>query len=344
MLRCGGLAPRVPRNLRDLRIEVAVAIHRVLKDLDRAGQCTDLVGAAGVRNLHPFGAIGDLLDGRGDYRKRAGDRTGDDQHAHDHHHQREDAEAGQHKGHRVVGVGLLRDFLAAFGVDPGQRLEVLVQRYAHFAVGVIVAPLASRGSIDLDTAANQFLAEIDELFDALLEGGELLGVVGLDQRLPALDDLENALVELEQSVAVFLHHGRISRHVDAARFHYHRIDQRIDALDVEGGAARVRHRFRQFGVLAGVVVGQSGDDGDQHCEQREDGVQLGCERKPGHGATKKLMGHFAISAMSALPSGGRCRWQLKLCAGLMDKLLIREFLRPQPLKLLYIFHSLIVRR
>ena len=275
--------------LQHLRIEVAVAIHRLLKDLDRAGQRADLVGAAGMRNFHPFGAIGDLLDGRRDHRKRAGDRTGDDQHAHDDHHQREDAEAGQYKGHRVVGVGLLREFLAAFGVDPGQRLEVLVQRRAHFAVGVIVAPLTSRGSIDLDPAADQLLAEVDELFDALLEGGELLGVVGLDQRLPVLDDLENALVELEQSVAVFLHDGWIRRHVDAARFHHDRVDQRIDALDVEGGAARSRHRFRQFGVLAGVVVGQSGDDGDQHREQREDGVQLGCERKPGgHGATKKI--------------------------------------------------------
>ena len=187
----------------------------------------------------------------------------------------------------MVGVGLLRESLAAFGVDPGQRLEVLVQRRAHCAVGVVVAPLAACGGIDFNAAANQLLAEIDELFDALLEGGELLGVVGLDQRLPALDDLENALVELEQSVAVLLHDGHIRRHVDAAGFHHHRIDQRIDALDVEGGAAGVRHGFREFGVLAGVVVGQSGDDGDQHREQREDGVQLGCERKPGGMALPK---------------------------------------------------------
>ncbi len=287
--------------LQHLRIEVAVAIHRLLKDLDRAGQRADLVGAAGVRNFHSFGAIGDLLDGRGDHRERAGDRAGDDQHAHDDHHQREDAEAGQYKGHRVVGVGLLREFPAAIGVDPGERLQVFVQRRAHFAVGVIVAPLTSRGGIDLDPAADQFLAEIDELFDALLEGGELLGVVGLNQRLPVLHDLEDALVELEQSVAELLHRGWIRRHVDAARFHHDRVDQRIDPFDVERGAARSRHRFRQFGVLAGVVVGQGGDDGDQHCEQREDGVQLGCERKPRrHGTTKKFdWRNSAISATAA---------------------------------------------
>ena len=219
--------------LQHLRIEVAVAIHRLLEDLDRAGERADLVGAAGMRNLDAFGAVGDLLDGCGDDRKRAGDRTGDDQHADDDHRQREDAEAGQHKGQRVVGVGLLRQSLAAFGIDLGQRFQILVQRRPHFAVGVIVAPFAACSAIDLDAAANQLLAEVDELLDALLEGGELLGVVGLDQRLPVLDDLENAFVELEQAVAVFFHHGRFGRHVDAARFHHDGIDQRIDALDVE---------------------------------------------------------------------------------------------------------------
>ena len=154
----------------------------------------------------------------------------------------------------LVGVGLLRQLPAAFGIDLGERLEVLVQRRADFAVGVVVAPFAACGGIDLDAAANQFLAELDELFDALLEGGELLGVIGLHQRLPVLDHLENAFVELEQSVAVLLHHGGVGRHVDAAGFHHHRIDQRIDPLDIERGAAGGRDRFGEFGVPAGVVV------------------------------------------------------------------------------------------
>ena len=256
-----------------------------------------------MRNLDAFGAVGDLLDGRGDDRKRARDRAGDDQHADDDHRQRHDAEAGQHKGHRVVGVGLLRQSLAAFGIDLGQGFQILVQRRPHFAVGVIVAPFAACRRIDLDTAANEFLAEIDELLDALLEGGKLLGVVSLDQRLPVLDDVENAFVELEQAVAVFFHHRRISRHVDAARFHHDGIDQRIDALDIERGAAGGRDRFGEFGILAGVVVGQGGDGGDQQREQREDRIQLGCKRKPGcHGATKNEYGIYN-SAVSARREG-----------------------------------------
>ena len=181
--------------------------------------------------------------------------------------------------------------LAAFGIDLGQGFQILVQRRPHFAVGVVVAPFAARSGIDLDTAANELLAEIDELLDALLEGGKLLGVVSLDQRLPVLDDVKNAFVELEQAVAVFFHDRRIGRHVDAARFHHDGIDQRIDALDVERGAAGGRDRFGELGVLAGVVVGQGGDGGDEQREQREDRIQLGCKRKPGcHGATKNEYG------------------------------------------------------
>ena len=72
------------------------------------------------------------------------------------------------------------------------------------AVGIIVAPLAAGGGTDLHAAANQFLAELDELFDSLLEGGELLGVIGPDDGLPALDHVEDLGVEFEQAVAELL--------------------------------------------------------------------------------------------------------------------------------------------
>jgi len=97
----------------------------------------------------------------------------------------------------VVRVGLLRQPPAAFGIDLGKRLEILVQRRAYFAVGVVVAPFAAGGGIDLDASSNQLLTELDELLDAFLEGRELFGIVGLDQRLPILDDPENAFIELE---------------------------------------------------------------------------------------------------------------------------------------------------
>src|ERR1700753_3473698 len=88
--------------------------------------------------------------------------------------------------------------LASVGIDLRQRFEILVQSRPHLAVGVIVAPLAARGRIDLDAAADQFLPELDELFDALLEGCELLGIVGLHEGFPVLDHGQDLVVELEQ--------------------------------------------------------------------------------------------------------------------------------------------------
>ena len=72
------------------------------------------------------------------------------------------------------------------GIDLGQRLKILVQRGTHGAVGIVVAPFAARGGANLYSPPNQFLAEIDELFDALLEGGELLRIIGPDDGLPDL--------------------------------------------------------------------------------------------------------------------------------------------------------------
>ena len=59
-----------------LRIEIAVAVHRFLENLDRPRQRADLVAAIGMRNLDIFGAVGDPLDGGGDDRKRPRHRAG----------------------------------------------------------------------------------------------------------------------------------------------------------------------------------------------------------------------------------------------------------------------------
>ena len=155
-------------------------IHRFLEDLDRARQRADLVGAIDMGNLDVLGSLGDLLDGGGDLRKRTCDRAVDDDDAKADQHQREAADAGQDKGQLLIDIGLPGDLLAALGIDLGKRLEVVVERRADRAIGVVVAPLAARGGADLDRAANQFFAEFDELFDAFLEGGELFGIVGLD--------------------------------------------------------------------------------------------------------------------------------------------------------------------
>jgi hypothetical protein len=200
------------------------------------------------------GAVRDLLDGRGDDRKRPRDRAGDDQHADHDHAERQAAEAGQHNSQFVVGIGPLRQSLAAFGIDLRKRVEVLVERGPHLAVGVAVAPLAPGGRTDLDATANQLLAEVDELVDPFAENGELRGIIGLDQLLPACDHGHKLFVELEQPFAELAGAGFVRRHVDAAGFHDDRVNQRIDALDVERGAAGRPDGIHQFGAAAGVVV------------------------------------------------------------------------------------------
>ena len=267
--------------LQDLRIEIAVAVHRLLEDPDRARQCADLVSPVDMRHHDVLGTFRDLLDGGGDGRKRPRDRAGNDQDADADHDQRKAAEAGQQKGQQVMDLALLRELLAAFGIDLGKLVEVCVEGGADLAVGIIVAPLAAGGRTDLHAAANQFLAELDELFDPLLEGGELLGVVGPDNGLPAPDHVEDLGVELEQPVAELLGGGRVGRHVDAAGFHHDGIDQRIDVLDIERGPARGLDGLREFGVAAGIVVGQHRHRRGQNRDQRKDRIQPGGDRKSG---------------------------------------------------------------
>ena len=168
---------------------------------------------------------------------------------------------------RAVDVALPGDLLAALGIDLGKRFEILVERGTHGAIGVVVAPFAARGGADLDSAANQFLAEFDELFDALLEDRQTAR-----RRRPGRCDsqfLTTARIcslNLSRPSPIFLHDGRFRRHVDAAGFHHDRIDQRIDALDIECGAAGGLDRLREFRVPAGVVVGQYSNRGGQERE------------------------------------------------------------------------------
>src|SRR3984885_4788176 len=89
-----------------LCVEVAVVIHRFLKDLDRAGQCADFVLPMGMRNLDALRALGDPLDGGRDRRKRTRDRAGNDEDTGTNQHQRNSAKAGQEEGELAVQGGV----------------------------------------------------------------------------------------------------------------------------------------------------------------------------------------------------------------------------------------------
>jgi hypothetical protein len=208
-----------------------------------------------VRDFDIVGAVGDLLDGGGDDGKRPRDRAEDDQDAGADQNQLQDTETRQEKRQLTIGLGLKGDPLAAFGIDPGERFKILVERDAYLTIGIIVAPFAACGGTDLDSAANELLAECDELFDAFLEEGELLGVICLDDGFPAIDDDNKLVVEFEESIAILLHADSFRRHVDAAGFHHNRIDQRIDVLDVERRTAGSPDRFGEFDAAAGIEIG-----------------------------------------------------------------------------------------
>jgi hypothetical protein len=90
---------------------------------------------------------------------------------------------------------------------------------------------------------------------------------GVDGLLPAVDELENLLVEAHQAIGVFLAGGRVLRHVDAARIHHHRIDQAVDALDV------LRALQRRFELIGQRCVAPRGYDGDQSQGQGDGGEQ-----------------------------------------------------------------------
>ena len=217
---------------------------------------------------------------------------------------------------RLVSV-CVRDLLAAFGIDLGQRLEILVQRRAHGAVGVVVAPFAARGRHDLDAAADQLLAEFDELLDALLEGGELLGIVGLDDGLPVLTTSRIWSLNLSRPSPYFFTTAGFGRHVDAARFHHHRIDQRVDALDVERGAVGGLDRASVSSALRRrVVVGQHRDRRGQHREQREDRIELGGKRKPDAMAGGDVLGSDRSGIRSS--RGRECRRPLRIMQEFME--------------------------
>src|SRR5260370_27904895 len=104
----------------NLRIEVAVTVHRLLEDLDRACQRTDLIGPIGMRNLDAFSAFSDALDGCGNRREWPRHRAGDDHDADADQDQRQPAPTSQDKCHLAIVAALPADLLSAVGIDPGK--------------------------------------------------------------------------------------------------------------------------------------------------------------------------------------------------------------------------------
>ena len=136
------------------------------------------------------------------------------------------------------------------------------------------------GRADFAAEPRQLLAEFHELLDALGELGELRGVGAADTLAPFGDDRGDALVELEQQVAVALRGRDVGRHVDAARFHHHRVDQAVDALDVlRAEEGLLRSPSVSAACCRALTTARTGERDGGGGEQREDRIELGRDRK-----------------------------------------------------------------
>ena len=237
-------------------IELFVAAHGALEHTDRARQRADLVAAFAERYRHRSIAGGDRFGDMRDFRDRIGNAARNHPCASSRQHDREAGEQAKPQGGLVdAGVDFRVEANCARRINLGEIFQILVERLAHRAVGVVVAPFAAGGGTDFGAQPRQFAAEIDELRDAAGELSKQFGVVATHRLLPVVDHLGDLLVEFENAVGVNLRRLHIRRHVDAARFHHHGVNQSVHLLDVQsagiGGfefvgqrrmVARRRHR------------------------------------------------------------------------------------------------------
>src|SRR5215510_11621416 len=287
------LLPARPRGrlVRDRAVELDVALHGILEHGDGAGQRPDLVAAMAMRDADAFRADGDRFGDAGDLAQGPRHGAPDDHHAdagETHRRQREQAQGPDRAVQAGLQLGI--DALGARIVQRRQRLEILVERGAHAAVGFVVTPFATLGRGDLGPQPHQLLAEVDELLDALGKLLELFRIVAAHLGAPLLHHLGNAIVELEQQVAEALGRRNVGRHVDAARLHDDGIDQPVHPLNVlgshQGGFVLAGHR----GVVAGVDDRNAGQRRGGDSQQGENTVKLGANgkiRQIGHGASRQ---------------------------------------------------------
>ena len=167
--------------------------------------------------------------------------------------------ARNHAVSRHAGIQLGIDLLGARVVDPRQCVEILVQRRAHAAVGFVVAPLASLRRAHFRAEPDQLLAKLHELLRCACR----IPRTARRRRCPhACASRQRrsrcARWTCSSSVAIALGGRNVGRHVDAARFHDHRVDQAVDALDIHRAHERAFELVGQRRVVARVERRQHG--------------------------------------------------------------------------------------
>ncbi len=74
-------------------------------------------------------------------------------------------------------------------IEQRKRFKILVQGGADTAIGIVVAPFATRSRADLHTEPHKLSPEILKLRHTLRECAEGISIVGLNNGFPRIDDL-----------------------------------------------------------------------------------------------------------------------------------------------------------
>ena len=185
-------------RLRDHRaVELLVVAHGVLEHADRARQRADLVAARAVGN-GDRAALGDLFGHARDLGERTDHGAPDDQRPDRGEQDRERAEHAHQPGGEVdagvdLGVGLAR----LLGIERAKHVEVLVQRRCGRCGWRRCRPI--RGRRPWPTSVPSRASSLRNSMNCRMRSANGLNCAACSGRtdaLPAVDDLEDLIVEL----------------------------------------------------------------------------------------------------------------------------------------------------
>src|SRR5262249_44785444 len=126
-----------------------------------------------------------------------------------------------------------RDFLL---IGPCDRMQTVVERSPDAAVRVIIAKgSGGRGALFL-AEANELGAEPYKLIDTLCQILDIRLLRGNGIGLPGACDLLQFAELADEIFREGLGGAPIRRHVNAARFHHHGVNEPVDSLEVDRAA------------------------------------------------------------------------------------------------------------
>ena len=127
-------------------IELFVIAHGVLEHSDRARERADFVVALAERHRDRRIAAGDRLGDARDFGDRPGHAARNHRRAGGRERDGKPASRLSHNAVLSMPVSISpKTRVGALGIDSGEFFEIFVERFAHRAIGVVVAPFAAGG-------------------------------------------------------------------------------------------------------------------------------------------------------------------------------------------------------